>query len=515
MANQYLWQDEAENAVIARNILRFGYPRAFDGSLLVVSDIGYRKDYTWIFQPWLQNYLTAFSFCIFGGSSLSARLPFVLFGIASFASAYFLARRMFSLMTARVFLVIMLTCVPYLLMIRQARYYSLALFFALLLIHGYLDYAEKKRFADIKILASSFLLFNSNFGLFFPLAAGLIFHRIVFYRREADMKKDAGLILLTALILVPIFIYFKGWLHEVPLSADFVLGNVKFYLRSINRYIVPIRLIAVFYLVFAIMKRTFWPFVASYSDKRNISLILFIFVTTVLFMGIAKFRSLRYAIYLIPLLGILESYFLARWMNHGRVLASLCIVLLVTTNLFHQSLTDIFVKSVSGAFVNLSGKYDFEKQGGILEKMTEKAKERASEKNSIRSYFGEYLYEISHDYDGPIEGIVTYLKENAVETDRVKIPYGDCAVAFYTGLKVDNDMTPGKDPYPEWIIPRDYWTSKGFYSSDYYKEIQKKYEKIVLEYPDLRWENRPDDLGYHNFRTVSDYPKKVVIYKKK
>ena len=60
LGHQYLWQDDAENAIIARNIIKFCYPKAFDGSLLVVSDIGYRENYTWIFQPWLQNYVTGY-----------------------------------------------------------------------------------------------------------------------------------------------------------------------------------------------------------------------------------------------------------------------------------------------------------------------------------------------------------------------------------------------------------------------------------------------------------------------
>ncbi len=480
LGNQYLWQDEAENSIIARNILQYGYPqygypRAFDGTHLVISDIGYRKNYTWILQPWLQNYVTAISFYLFGKSTFSARFPFVLFGIFSFVAAYFLAKRLFYLRVARISSVILLTSVPYLLMIRQARYYSLALFFALLLIHGYLDYVEKRKFSELKVIASSFFLFNSNFGLFFPLAGGLMLHYLFFHFEWKNIKKDAMMFLLIAVIITPIFIYFKGWLHKVPLSADFIFGNIKFYLRSINRYVVPIRFIGIVYLILAALKRKFVFFRINYPDKKKLFLIFFIFITAILFMGIAKFRSLRYVIYLIPLLIIFESYILARWMNYNKFLPLICIALLVTTDLFHHSIVDF----------------------------------------KVRSYFKDYFYEITHDYEGPIECIATFLKENAKKEDTVKIPYGDCAVAFYTGLKVDNKMEPGKSPYPEWIIPRDYWTSSDFYNSNYYKEMQKRYKKITLDYPDLRWENRPDDLGYHKFRTVKNYPKKVVTYRKK
>ena len=162
-------------------------------------------------------------------------------------------------------------------------------------------------------------------------------------------------------------------------------------------------------------------------------------------------------------------------MNYNKFLPLMCIVLLVTTDLFHHSIVDF----------------------------------------KIRSYFKDYFYEIMHDYDGPIECIVKFLRENAEKGDTVKIPYGDCAVAFYTDLKVYNKMEPGENPYPEWIIPRDYWTSPDFYNTKYFREIQKKYKEITLSCPDLRWENRPDDLGYHKFRTVKSYPRKVVIYRKK
>lgn len=473
LGNQYLWQDEAENAVIARNILRYGYPKAYDGTLLVVSDIGYRENYTWIFQPWLQNYVTALSFLILGQSTYSARFPFAIIGICSFILSYRLAKRIFSVNTARVSSVILSTCVPYLLMVRQSRYYSLALFFALLLIHGYIDYTEKKKFSEIKILASSFFLFNSNFGLFFPIISSLIIHYIIFYKNKTDVKKDTGLLFLIIFATMPVFVYFKGWLHKVPVSPDFVFGNIKFYLRSINRYITPIRFMAILYLTAALLKRKLYLFGINYSEKKSLALIFIIFFISVFFMGAAKFRSLRYVIYLIPLLVMFESFILNIWFKKNKILASACIAALAVTNIFSFSTNDF----------------------------------------RIRSYFFDYLYEITHDYDGPIERIVEYLRKNARQNDTVKIPYGDCAVAFYTGLKVDNKLIPGDNPYPEWIIPRDYWTSEDFYKTDYFKEIQKRYNKIVLDCPDLRWENRPDDLSYHKFRTVKDYPKKVIIYR--
>ena len=143
LGNQYLWQDETENAVISENILKFGYPTAYDGNLLVISDIVYGDNYIWLSKPWLQNYIIAASFYLFGKSNFSARFIFVVFGIFAFIGTYYLARRLFSVKTARVSAVILMTSVPFLLLTRQARYYALLAFFAVMLVHAYLDYAGK------------------------------------------------------------------------------------------------------------------------------------------------------------------------------------------------------------------------------------------------------------------------------------------------------------------------------------------------------------------------------------
>ncbi len=510
LGNQYLWQDEAENAVIACNILEYGYPRAFDGSLLVVSDIGYRRNFTWIFQPWLQNYITALSFYLFGKSTFSARLPFAIFGLFSFIASFFLAKRLFSIKVARLSSLILVFLVPYLLMMRSARYYSLALFFSLILIHAYLDYTEKKRFAAFRITFASFFLFNSNFGLFFPLMLGLIIHYLIFHFKGRNIQKDLVLLFTLTLVTLPVFIYFKGWLHCVPLSAGFVIGNIKFYLRSINRYIVPIRLGLVIYAALVMIKRKFVFFPLSYREKRALFLIFFIFLSTILFMGVAKFRSLRYVVYLIPLLVIFESHILTQCIRLNKAFTFICIVFLVTTDLFHHSLAGIVVRPLSEAVVYFDKRYSFKSK--FAEKVVKEAK-RNIQQSAVKSYIGRFLYEISHDYDGPVECIVKYLKKHADKGDFIKIPYGDYAVAFYTALRVDNKMNDDSTLKADWVIPRSYWSS-GFYGSKYYKEVKKRYKRVVLDCPDLRWENRPDDIGYHNFRTVQNYPEKVVLYQK-
>jgi hypothetical protein len=70
LGGRVLWADEAETALLARNINRFGLPRTNDG-LNIISVWGpwadSNEDGLWIAAPWLDKYLAALSFKL-GGS---------------------------------------------------------------------------------------------------------------------------------------------------------------------------------------------------------------------------------------------------------------------------------------------------------------------------------------------------------------------------------------------------------------------------------------------------------------
>lgn len=81
-----LWGDEAETAVLARNITRFGLPYTDDGRNVISlygPSIDNNADGLWTWSPWLQEYIAAASFCLFGPSTWSARIPFAGIGFLS------------------------------------------------------------------------------------------------------------------------------------------------------------------------------------------------------------------------------------------------------------------------------------------------------------------------------------------------------------------------------------------------------------------------------------------------
>ena len=65
---QYLWEDEAETAILAKSVLKEGVPKTFDGKNRIYLHIkdSLRSGDIWTFHPWLQFYLTAASFAISG-----------------------------------------------------------------------------------------------------------------------------------------------------------------------------------------------------------------------------------------------------------------------------------------------------------------------------------------------------------------------------------------------------------------------------------------------------------------
>ena len=96
LGSPLLWQDEAETANVARNLLRLGVPTPWDGEHLVTQQNG--RDAVrvggrllWAWHPWPQHYLAAAGLALFEerlGPTAAARLPFALIGLLTVPLVY-------------------------------------------------------------------------------------------------------------------------------------------------------------------------------------------------------------------------------------------------------------------------------------------------------------------------------------------------------------------------------------------------------------------------------------------
>lgn len=132
LGNHYLWQDEAQTALISKTVVSDGVPRGYDGRNFFSQEKGaeYGDNFVWKWHTWLPFYILAGFFKIFGTKTFVARLPFALFGIGTVFLAYFFSKALWQdKKTAAVTALLLLVSVPFLLLSRQCRYYSMSAFF--------------------------------------------------------------------------------------------------------------------------------------------------------------------------------------------------------------------------------------------------------------------------------------------------------------------------------------------------------------------------------------------------
>jgi uncharacterized membrane protein len=159
----YLWADEGDTAVLASNIVRFGLPKAWDGATFMDSDFGARVNGQMIMvsSPWLQYYVTAAAFVLFGESTFAARLPFALAGLLTIGVVYFLTLRTTADRRSALLASVLTICsVQFLLFCRQSRYYAFAMLFTCLLIDIFLRMTSPRRAALFGVTAV--LLFHTH-----------------------------------------------------------------------------------------------------------------------------------------------------------------------------------------------------------------------------------------------------------------------------------------------------------------------------------------------------------------
>jgi len=470
LGNQYLWQDEAETAVLARNVLKFGFPRAHDGVNLVNPTIrtGYGPGYSWLYHPWGQFYLTALSFKLLGESTFSARLPFAFLGILNILLIYLLAYRWTRVrFVAGCSAFLTATSVPYLLLMRQCRYYSPAVFLVLSALLAYDRYLERrlKRYAAL-LAAVLALLGYTVHGMFLPLSLALAVHYLVFRfdKRSFPVLAAAGAAAFAAVL--PWLLYSNSAAHVAAVTSERLWKNLEFQIRMINKFIFPLFFFLSVYAGRLILARK-WEFALSDREKGAVKTILTVIAVNILAFCFAEERNLRYLVYFIPLLAVIQGMILLRLARKNRGLLSLFLAVSVLTGVFNMGTPSFLLP--------------------------------------------KYLYEITHDYDGPVEGIVKFLRHNAAPGDTVKISYGDLPVMFYTDLEVDNSRVLDPGRIPDWLVFRRWWDGKESLGDAYYVDLEKTHEKYVLDYPDIPWENRPGDIGHHRFATDKKAPGVVIF----
>ena len=475
LGNHYLWQDEAQTALVSQTILDRGMPYGTDGRNYFSQEYGaeYGPHHIWRWHTWLSFYCVAASYKLFGVNTLASRLPFALFGLLTIPALYYFSKRLWPGRAVGYYSVILLlTCVPFLILSRECRWYSPAMFFSLVGLYAYAGLLSDKKYSMPLLVTSAVLLFNTHYIFCATLLGSLCIHGLIMERRR--LRPVILACFLVTLLCSPWIVWFLGIRYQEVYGAKFLnpvhaFKQAIWYLVHIFDYLIPafLFLIPVGFWIYKLYVEGI-----SQDDREELSgrpvwiPIVFILVTVTVLSLTSPGLFLRYIVTLIPPLMMVAGYLITRVHEVQRVLAAG--VLLAAVAL--QPLPD-------------------------------------------------FLYELTHNYDGPMEGIAKFLNSHARPEDTVAISYGDMPLKFYTRLRVLGGLT-AEDPAPaktaRWVIfrknvtgPRDYKVRRLLRD----RVDLSGYDKIVLPYPDAPFENRETPCR-HMYRTAWEY-EPVLVYRRR
>jgi len=555
----FLWQDEAETALVARHLLAYGLPLSSDGTNWVQQApqpyVEFTKDYVWIYHSWLQYALTAVAFAVLGPTTFAARVPFVLVGLVTLCFFHeFIFRWLKDTRVARVATVLLLFCVPFLLLLRQCRYYALAALFTLLTLDAYQRWRSGQRWAVPYLVLSAVLLYHSHYGAFFPTLLAIGLHFVLAYvgrrgqrqeepkgplqpppLRYGDAPQEGRQLLAVFLLIIGLILPWAVFMRVLDRGQAFrldrFLSHVGQHLLGITGWIFPLLLLlALVKLYLSWFSGRSWMqgprasllkgdsarggLVLGPSQIGFCELLDTVIIVTILSLAASAafdWAFFRYLTHLIPLLLALLAIVVVSVVERWPVAGYGLLVLLITSNALHL------------LPYGLPGLRSFDwRDLWPASPAFEALQEAWTMAGRFRSNLWMYAQELSHSYTGPNEGLVTYLAEHAGPGQTALVNYEDLPLMFYTELQVLGGLSghgipilagPGQsiaeDLQPDWVIDRKHGP---------YREIladivaSGSYERVEIPYPDIRWENRPEP-GQHHYLTVQDEDN-VVLYRR-
>ena len=472
LGDGYLWQDEAQSALISRSVLIYGIPKATDGknSFAQVKDAEYGANKIWKFHPWLPFYATAASYAVFGESTFSARFPSALAGVGAVLLLYWLGFKITRDRKVAFLAGLFLTAsVAFLLLATQCRYYGLSIFFSLLGAYGYLKLIRGEPYGLVLFTTLTFLLFHTHYLYCASLFLGLLVYTWFFARGQ--LKQVITGMGLVTVVNIPAILWF-GDVQQKNEGELFNFANtwhyVQSYLGHIDQFLIPagLLLLVVILGVSGFLKTPPGKRPNIRSLGRQLALpLLFVVFTIGLIAALVHKPYFRYIGPIFPFFMLILAIVIREAMRiHWLVGVAIYLTWLATGEL----------------------------------------------KN--------YIQEFRHDYYGPMEGITAFLNKYADSQDTVAISYGDLPVKFYTNQPVIGALSAKdyrKAIDAKWVILRHHSVMQEDAKMKKYflKHLEKdQYRKTTINYPDIPYQNR-EVPSMHNFKTVRNAPK-VTIFKR-
>jgi 4-amino-4-deoxy-L-arabinose transferase-like glycosyltransferase len=528
----YLWEDEGDTAALAVNILKFGVPKAWDGSAFLDSDHGARlnHDLVMVTHPWVQYYLAAGSFVVFGQNTFAARIPFALTAWMSILLVYFflwgMTQNRIAAFSAAALLAV---SVQFLLYARQCRYCALNMLLVVWLFWAF--FKMKSARGCVSFVLAAALLFHSHpYGLAPVVALGglsFIYPPFKSQRRWILFAAPAvALLTLPWLALSSLTSSGSELNTTVPASVGEVVERcvqAAIETTSVTPLIGSAILLIAGALWFRFAKRqpaasepvndtTACPSPRRFLDQSEMSIVIGVFATVIVYgFGTVVTQSsdslwlagMRYASAVLPLAAMVAGIAIAK-VSREKILIWLALMLIFAFTKLAQ-LTPWVSWNPSGLV--RFGKYSAGTHVPV---------------NVADRFIGSGLLMFVRDLwranPGTVEKTCKFLQENAKPSDILIVNYGMEPTYFYTRLPQAMgilqsypvyqrarelglpDFVFGVD-HARWIVWRSAWeTGPGYAINDVLKDLVERGGQIttVLEIDETVWENR-EDIHFHRF----------------
>ncbi|WP_029457156.1 glycosyltransferase family 39 protein [Solidesulfovibrio alcoholivorans] len=498
------WQDEAETACLAKNVLKTGLPYAFDGVNVVSQEEEREFDktggYLWRWSPWIQIYMQAAGFAVGGLDTAAGRVPFALAALLAVFWTYRLVRRHFGDRNWALLAATLLTlCVPYLLIGRQARYYAPGTLFVLWTLDAFLSDWQRRWPAWWAMFGSMVLLFHTNYLLFLSFApTALVAAALVFPERMA-VKRLSLLTLATVVVaVIPGVLLYRIGRQSGMFDILLVPENLMLYFADLCMFCIPLPVSAA--LVWR--WRGFFTKLRRPDDpgERFVLFAAVLIVLSLLFLGIVPQRFFRYIAHLLPLCAILLAWCVRRLWGFSRPASAMLFFLLAFTNWLAVYPMERL------KIVNRPWQNDFR----ML--------------TSLNFPIKLFVTELVCGYPDVNAAIVEFFKNHAKPGQTVLAEYGELPLLFYVdGLRILGGL---QGPVPEGTVPdwvlrrrvvrvnRDRFLFGAREFTDA-MDLSRDYERVPLPFADETFGNRTDDPNHHYFMPVEEPQKELEVWRRK
>jgi hypothetical protein len=497
LTDTYLWQDEANTAVLAVRLLKYGRPLAYDGRNLLSDDnfaaqdthtIDERTkdpgqavadcirrgtmtvDRMWSYHPWGQFVLAGLSIRLLGQTTFAARLPFALAGLATVFALYWLLWHFLrSELIAALACALLTLNVYWLLHSRQARYYPLTSLFFVLTLIAYGRWQQGARWGATMFVVVAWCWFQIDYGTVWPVL-GVVFidafaHSLQTHWKAAWKPLATGLALAAA--IAPFILFYRLATRQSGLM-DTWLHRFKGAVFNINEFVVPVvvLLAALVWLV------THWRRLPPFESRLIVLGCAMVVFLSVWVATVAPTTYVRYVIMAAPVGSMLTAWLFVRaFGSYAPRAAWLACAVVALTPWLCKPLT---------AFWTAPRRFD---TGMILR----------SELSLIRTdIFG-------HRPD-PNRLVIEWLQKHSTPRDEILVNYEDLPMMYYLPNLIrggvvafraeDDGATPPRFAVIRRTVPFVYWPV-------FAREVARYYwTPVPVKAPDIRWGNNPDPVGH-------------------